>query len=137
MTVSPSVVINDLNIYRAGRSLRPFKAYPPLVIDADAVLAFAIAFQPFKAVAGQRRKIPDPRGRFQPVKLQPGGPLNAGKGFNPLPGGKIEGAPVPIADDHSSLYRKITLYVKRNEARWDLPIKVLGVHNMLLQEKED
>ena len=94
------MVINDLNIYRAGRSGWPFEAYPPPVIDTDAVLAFAVAFQRFKAVAGQRRKILECRGRFQTVKLQEGGPLNAGKGFDPFAGSKVEGAPVPIADDH-------------------------------------
>ena len=31
------VVINDLDIDRAERSFGPFKANPPLVIDADAV----------------------------------------------------------------------------------------------------
>jgi hypothetical protein len=32
------------------------------------------------------------RGRFQTVKLQEGGPLNAGKGFDPFAGSKVEGA---------------------------------------------
>jgi hypothetical protein len=94
------MVIDDLNVYRAWRSGRPFKAYPPLVIDADAVLAFAVAFQRFKAVAGQRRKVLERRSRFQTVKLQAGGLLNAGKGSNPFPSREVEGAPVPIADDH-------------------------------------
>jgi hypothetical protein len=57
-------------------------------------------FSGFKAVAGQRRKILECRGRFQTVKLQAGGPLNAGKGFDPFAGSKVEGTPVPIADDH-------------------------------------
>ena len=85
--------------FPGGRSGWPFEAYPPLVIDTDAVLAFAVAFQRFKAVAGQRRKILECRGR----KLQAGGPLNAGKGFDPFAGSKGEGTPVPIADDHLSL----------------------------------
>ena len=93
------MVINDLNIYRAGRSGRPFEAYPPLVIDTDAVLAFAVAFQRFKAVAGQHREIwmpwPLPDGQ-----ASGGGPLNAGKRFDPFAGSKVEGTPVPIADDH-------------------------------------
>src|SRR5208282_3148370 len=38
----PLVVISDLDIDRAGRSFGPFKANPPLVIDADAVLSLAV-----------------------------------------------------------------------------------------------
>jgi hypothetical protein len=34
------VIINDLYVRRPGRSVSPFKANPPLIIDADAVLAF-------------------------------------------------------------------------------------------------
>ena len=93
------MVINDLNIYRAGRSGRPFEAYPPLVIDTDAVLAFAVAFQRFKAVAGQRRKILGCRGRFQTVKLQASGTINAGKGFDPLPGSDLGDVEYEIARD--------------------------------------
>src|SRR5260221_9961893 len=95
-----SVVINDLNIHRPGRAGRPFKAYPPFVIDADAVLASAIAFQGFKTVAGQGRKVSERRSRFETIKLQAAGPFNAGKGFDPSAGSKFGGPLVPIADDH-------------------------------------
>jgi hypothetical protein len=108
------MVIDDLNIYRAWRSGRPFKAYPPLIIDADAILAFAVALQRFKTVAGQRRKVLDRRSRFQTVKLHASGPLNAGKGFDPFPGSEVEGSLISIADDHLEFYQPITLYVKRN-----------------------
>jgi len=89
------VVIDNFNIYRARRSGRPFKAYPPLVVDADTVLAFAVAPQRFEAVAGQRRKVLEARGRFQTVELQTGGPLYAGKGFDPFAGGEDRGPLVP------------------------------------------
>jgi len=62
-----SVIVHDLNIYRAGFAGRPFKADPPLIVNADAVLTFTFAFQRFKAVAGPRGQIDDCRGRFQPV----------------------------------------------------------------------
>src|SRR5262249_33168879 len=49
IAVSPMTVllmiINDFNITGAERSSRPFKADPPLIVDADALLSFAVAFQ--------------------------------------------------------------------------------------------
>jgi hypothetical protein len=39
------------------RAVRPLKADPPLIVNADAVLAFAITEQRFKAIAGQGREL--------------------------------------------------------------------------------
>jgi hypothetical protein len=50
----PLVVISDLDIDRAGRSFGPFKANPPLVIDADAVLSLAVTIKGFKPIAAKR-----------------------------------------------------------------------------------
>jgi len=41
------VVIDNLDVDRAGRAVGPLKADPPLVIDTDAVLALPIALQSF------------------------------------------------------------------------------------------
>jgi len=51
------VEIYDLHIHRPGRLLGPLKANPPLVVDADAVLAFAVTRQCFKTVAGQGSQV--------------------------------------------------------------------------------
>jgi hypothetical protein len=80
------VVIDDFNIHGARRSVGPFKTYPPLVIDADAVLASPVAFQCLKSVARQGSKIPDSRGRFQAIKLQAGGAFEARKRPDPFAG---------------------------------------------------
>jgi hypothetical protein len=50
----PLVVINDLDIDWAGRSFGPFKANPPLVIDADAVLSLPVTIEGFKPIAPKR-----------------------------------------------------------------------------------
>jgi hypothetical protein len=94
------VVVYNLNIYRAGRSGRPFKTDPLLIVDADAALAFAVPFQGFKTVARQGRKIADRRGRLEAVQLQTCGPLDAGKGFDPFSNGELGGPLVLIADDY-------------------------------------
>src|ERR1700756_5708487 len=85
------VIVYDLNIYRASGPCRPFKADPPLIVDTDAVLALAVAFQGFKAVAGQSREISNNRGRFQSVRLQACGPFDAGKGLDPFASSEIGG----------------------------------------------
>jgi hypothetical protein len=46
------MVINNLDIDRAGRATWPLKTDPPLVVEADAVLALAFAPQGFQPVAG-------------------------------------------------------------------------------------
>jgi hypothetical protein len=45
------MVIDDFNVGWAGRRGGPSKAYPPLVVNADTVLAFAVAFQRLEVVA--------------------------------------------------------------------------------------
>ncbi len=52
------VVVNDLHICRTRRPCRPLEAYPPLVVDANAVLSLSVTLQGFKSVAGQRTEIP-------------------------------------------------------------------------------
>src|SRR5215470_17989558 len=64
---SPLVIINDLDVGRARRLLRPLKANPPLIVDADAVLTFAISSQRFKTVARQGGQILQRDGRLQTV----------------------------------------------------------------------
>jgi hypothetical protein len=51
----PLVVINDLDIDWAGRSFGPFKANPPLVIDADAVLSLPVTIEGFKTDCPEAR----------------------------------------------------------------------------------
>jgi hypothetical protein len=50
-----SVIVGDLDVDRPVRALGPLEADPLLVVDADAVLAFAAAAQGLQRVAGQGR----------------------------------------------------------------------------------
>ncbi|HUO05458.1 MAG TPA: hypothetical protein VMU16_09705 [Candidatus Binataceae bacterium] len=52
-----SMIISNLDVYRTRRSFGPFEANPPLIVDAYAVLAFAVSAQRLKPVAGQGGKI--------------------------------------------------------------------------------
>ena len=51
----PLVVIHNLDVRRSGRFVWPLKTDPPLVVNPNAVLAFAVAFQGLETVARQRR----------------------------------------------------------------------------------
>jgi len=62
------MVVNDFNINRTGRSLRPFKANPPLIIDADAELPLAITMERFQPIASQRREIIQVACGLNPIK---------------------------------------------------------------------
>jgi hypothetical protein len=49
--------INDLHVRWAEGVFGPFKASPPLIIDANAVSALPVPFQRFKTVTGQYGKV--------------------------------------------------------------------------------
>jgi hypothetical protein len=50
-----SVVVHYFDISRAGRCSSPCKTNPPLIVDADAVLAPSVTAQSLEAIAGQSR----------------------------------------------------------------------------------
>src|SRR5437868_1414121 len=62
------VIIDNLHIDRAGRTFRPFEANPPLIIDADAVLARPAAFKGFQPIAADRGKVFQAGCRLQAVE---------------------------------------------------------------------
>jgi hypothetical protein len=77
------MIIHNFHIKRPGRTRRPFKANPPLVINADAVLAFAISLEDFKPVSGGVKRQETIR-RVESFEPQHGLPLKSLKCLNPL-----------------------------------------------------
>jgi hypothetical protein len=61
------VVIHYLNISRPLR--RPHETDAPLIINADAVLPFAVAIQRLKPIAGRRRQVLQKIGGIQLTQL--------------------------------------------------------------------
>src|SRR5260370_2027867 len=90
------------------------KASPPLVVDADAVLAFAVALQRLDPIPGQNGKAPVCERRFEPVQLHASGAFDTGESFHAFSGGEVGSPLVPEAHDHGSSIAGITLYVKHN-----------------------
>src|SRR5208337_952097 len=114
------VIVNDLHMRRPRRSAGPLEAHAPLIVDAYAVLALAVAMQRFKTVSGQRGKVRERRSCLQAVQLQPRGTLDCREGLDALPARELPGPLVPIADDHSPKMAEITRYVKRIAGWLDL-----------------
>src|SRR6266702_3908006 len=54
----------------------PDETNPPLIIDADALLARAVAFEGFQAVAGRRKQVAQRPRPVQIFQLATGGVLN-------------------------------------------------------------
>jgi hypothetical protein len=50
-----SMVVNDLDLF--GTALRPDKAYPPLLVDPNAVLARPVAPQGFQVVGWRQAQV--------------------------------------------------------------------------------
>jgi hypothetical protein len=70
------VAIDNLHI--EGASRRPAKAHAPLLVNADAVLAFPVAFEGFEMVTGQR-EVPEGRRGRQLSEFAEGSLLNIGR----------------------------------------------------------
>src|SRR5438105_4659179 len=113
--VCSSVIIDNFDVRRARRSIWPLKTDAPLIVDADAVLAFPITLQRFEPVAGQRRQIMQDVGGFKAIELEPSRPLDARERFHALAGREISCSLIAIADDHRHrLCHTIMRYVMRN-----------------------
>src|ERR1017187_6608940 len=69
-----SMIIHDFNVVRVFAV--PAEANAPLVVDADAVLSRAIAFQGFQAVAGRQGQITQFAGAIKLRELPQGHALN-------------------------------------------------------------
>ena len=71
------VIVHDLNVGRPHRIFRPLETNPPLVVNADAVLALPVRSQRLKTVAGQGGKIPQRHRRCETMSDGSAGPLIA------------------------------------------------------------
>ena len=93
------MIVDNLHVGWPRRSVSPLEANPPLIVNADAVLALAVAYQRFKTVPGQRGEISQRRSSLHTVKLQARGPFKSRECLNPFSGGEFPGPLVPVADD--------------------------------------
>jgi hypothetical protein len=93
------MVVHNFHIKRPWGSLRPFKANPPLVIDADAVLASAITLEAFQPVSRGIERHETIRS-VQSFKPQHGLFLKPLKGFYSLSRKKSLGFPTAEIYNH-------------------------------------
>jgi len=61
------MVVTDLHV--GGIAIAPREAYPPLIVDTDAVLTGAIADEPLKAVPRRNAEISKTPGRVEDEQL--------------------------------------------------------------------
>jgi hypothetical protein len=105
------VIVDNLDVRRTQRSVRPLKTDPPLLVDADAVLPLTIAGQGFETISGQGGKVLERLSLF-PAGRASGAPCRSmPESALPVSGGEVSGALVPIADDH--YYKDILHYALR------------------------
>jgi len=89
------VIIHDFDIDWPSRTVRPLETDPPLVINANAVLALSVAVERFETVARQAGKITECLGRLETVKLELRGSLDRGERFDSPTGGERPRSFVP------------------------------------------
>ena len=109
------------DLYRVGVFAFPPKAEAPLVVDANAVLAAAAAFQGFQAIAGREAHDVQSVGGIELEELSSGGALDIRRKVTRSGAGKESfGFRVRKASDHEpkcrlgGSSRKSNNYVKRN-----------------------
>ena len=68
------MIVGDLDI--PGCAISPYKAEPPLIVDANAVLALTIAAQSLQTITGRHPQIVQLPGGITGQKLRAGAPLN-------------------------------------------------------------
>ena len=99
------MVINDFNVI--GVAVAPYKANTPLIVDADTVLSFPVAFKGFQTIARGRRQIAKFRGDIQFPELTLRDPLKGPKSLDPLPVMELLRLLRPKGLDHIiSIYRE-------------------------------
>ena len=93
------MVVNDLNLVR--RTVRPAKANPPLIVDADTVLAGAIALELLEPIAGRHAEVIERLGGVQSNQLpEHRAPKVGWISADRLPVEEAGGIPVAEALDH-------------------------------------
>ena len=76
------MVIDNFNA--GGMAINPYKANPPLCIDADAVLAFPVTFEGFKLVTRRHPQKLDDRGRVDLLQFAHRHGFKVGKPGDPF-----------------------------------------------------
>jgi hypothetical protein len=92
------VVIHDFYHAWTLVAFRPREANPPLVVDADAVLALAMSFQCFETITWEAAQGLQMRGGFQPVEAFLCLPAETLEGRDVLAFGKFARPLVSIAE---------------------------------------
>lgn len=94
-----SVIVHDFDI--ESIIALPDEAYAPLIVDADAVLAFAAALQRFKPVGGRYAQVFQSPRIVQHPEFAAGDRLDvAGQALRDLAGPDLFGFPVVETPDH-------------------------------------
>src|SRR5262245_5940530 len=94
------MIINNLDVDGTWRGVGPLKAYSPLIVDANAVLPFAISSQSFKPIAWQGSQVLQRNGGLQTIQFEARGAFEAVERFDSLALSKVPGSLIPVADDH-------------------------------------
>ena len=76
------MIISDFDVF--CESIRPAKADPPLIIDANAILTGTIAFEGLKVIAGWNVQILKAISDFELPEFSPGNLGNIDKFFYPM-----------------------------------------------------
>jgi hypothetical protein len=74
LIASSYVIIHDLDI--PCRAFSPLKAYPPLIVDTDAMLPAAISVQRFETIARRGAQVLEPFRRVDGEEFCSRSPLN-------------------------------------------------------------
>ena len=105
------MVIGDFDA--VGAAIPPDEADPPLIVDADAVLAGTIAFQGFQPIAGRGLQVQEVRRRVNHVQFTQGNLGDSGKPPGSAIPIKAFGVFILEASDHEGMIYRDARNAKR------------------------
>jgi hypothetical protein len=91
------MMVDNFYVNRSQGLFGPFETHPPLVVDADAVLAFAVSGKRFKTIAGQRGNILQRKRDLKTVELEACGAFDSEERLDLSAGSEIPGPLVSIS----------------------------------------
>lgn len=120
------MIVYNFNFGRTGSALVPSEANTPLVVDPDAPLSLAVAFEFFQPMARKMRYVRQVCCGTESVERHFGFAPERLERLDPFAAGEAFGACVAVAQDHTAIIGGCTYYVKRNDGRqgvWAVPLR--------------
>jgi hypothetical protein len=110
------MIIHDFDVTWTGGAIVPLETYAPLVIDSDAPLAFAVAFELFQPMTGEIRHVAKACRSAKAVQHHFASAPERLKLLDPFAMGKTLSPRIAVTQDHAAILAGIRVTSSINPA---------------------